>query len=372
MSENHRVCTRCVMDTTDPKIAFSPEGYCNHCTDALARIQREDKNDSENLYRLVDRIKLEGKNKPYDCIIGLSGGVDSSYVAYQVIQLGLRPLAIHFDNGWNSELAVMNVQNIVVKLNIDLFTHVVNWEEFKDFQLSLIKAGVANCEAPTDHAITALLFNQANRVGTRFILSGSNLASESIMPVSWGYYNQDLKLLRSIHQRFGKQKLKSTPLISFYAYAYYIFIKRIKQIPFLNLLDYDKQIAKDLLKEKFEWRDYGGKHYESVWTRFFQGHYLPTRFGFDKRKAHYSSLICYNQMTREEALYLLELPIYDPSLLQQDIEFVAKKFDMTVSELEKIMSSPTTSAYDFPNNSFFLDNLRKYKEIVRIFATSDK
>jgi N-acetyl sugar amidotransferase len=372
MSTNYRRCSRCVMDTTDPQIVFSPEGYCNHCSEALARIKREDRNDPESLHRLVERVKLEGKNKQYDCIIGLSGGVDSSYVAYQVMQLGLRPLAIHFDNGWNSELAVANVQNIVEKLKIDLFTHVVDWGEFKDFQLSLIRSGVANCEAPTDHAINALLFKQASRIGTRFILNGSNLASESIMPVSWGYYNQDLKLLKAIHQRFGKKKLKTTPLIGFPEYFFYIFVKRIKQMPFLNYLHYDKQEAKKLLTEKIDWRDYGGKHYESVWTRFFQGHYLPTRFGFDKRKAHYSSLICSGQMTREEALDLLELPIYDVSLLQQDLDFVAKKFGMTVPELDAIMVSPTTSAYDFPNNSFFLDNLRKYKEQIRVFATSNK
>jgi N-acetyl sugar amidotransferase len=360
------------MDSSDPLIYFSSEGYCNHCTEALARIDREDRNDGVSLDRLVSLIKLEGKNRAYDCVIGLSGGVDSSFVAQSVIKLGLRPLAIHFDNGWNSELAVSNIHNIVEKLKIDLFTYVVDWGEFKDFQFSLIHSGVANCEAPTDHAINALLFKQASRIGTRFILNGSNLASESIMPISWGYYNQDLRLLKSIHDRFGKRKLKTTPLISLPEYFYYIFIKKIKQIPFLNYVNYDKLEAKTLLSNSIEWRDYGGKHYESVWTRFFQGHYLPTRFGFDKRRAHYSSLICYGQMTRGDALDLLKLPIYEPTLLEQDLEFVAKKFDLSVSELNAILVMPTASAYDFPNNSFFWDGLRKYKEKIRVFATTNK
>ena len=369
----YRICSRCIMDTSDPEIVFDDEGQCNHCTAALARMSQQLHPPAERrvaLERLVDTIKAEGRNKEYDCVIGVSGGVDSTTVAYQVKSLGLRALAVHFDNGWDSELAVDNIRRTIETLDIELYTHVVNWEEFRDLQLAFLRASVANCEAPTDHGITALLFGTARRIGTRFILSGSNLATEAIMPYAWGHYNQDLRLLKALHRRFGAKRLKTMPLIGVPDYLRYVFVHRIRQIPFLNYIDYDKEASKRLLAQEIGWRDYGGKHYESVWTRFFQGYYLPTKFGFDKRRAHLSTLICSGQMSRGDALREMEKPAYDPDLLRQDLDFVVKKFGLTSEEFEAIMRAPPRQATEYPSNYFLFHTLRRYKNLFRAIATS--
>lgn len=360
------------MDTSDPEITFDDAGVCNHCSAALERMDRELLPASQRqraLQDLVDKIKAEGNGKEYDCVIGVSGGVDSTMVALTVKQMGLRPLAVHFDNGWNSELAVDNIKKTLDNLGIDLLTHVVDWEEFRDLQLSFLRASVANCEAPTDHGITALLFQIAARHKVRFILSGSNLATEAILPISWGHYNQDLRHLKALHRRFGSRPLRTMPTISVPAYIYYVFVRRIRQIPLLNYIDYKKDEAKQVLTTELGWRDYGGKHYESVWTRFFQGYYLPTKFGFDKRRAHLSSLICSGQMTREQALTELDKPAYDADLLRQDKQFVLKKFGLTQEELDQILRSAPKLATEYPSNYFLFHTLRKYKNWFRSIAT---
>lgn len=372
MERPYQVCTRCIMDTSDPEITFDDAGVCNHCSAALERMDRELLPASQRqraLQDLVDKIKAEGNGKEYDCVIGVSGGVDSTMVALTVKQMGLRPLAVHFDNGWNSELAVDNIKKTLDNLGIDLLTHVVDWEEFRDLQLSFLRASVANCEAPTDHGITALLFQIAARHKVRFILSGSNLATEAILPISWGHYNQDLRHLKALHRRFGSRPLRTMPTISVPAYIYYVFVRRIRQIPLLNYIDYKKDEAKQVLTTELGWRDYGGKHYESVWTRFFQGYYLPTKFGFDKRRAHLSSLICSGQMTREQALTELDKPAYDADLLRQDKQFVLKKFGLTQEELDQILRSAPKLATEYPSNYFLFHTLRKYKNWFRSIAT---
>jgi N-acetyl sugar amidotransferase len=360
------------MDTSDPEITFDEAGVCNHCTDALARMNRELLGPVEReraLNALVDKVKADGKGKEYDCIIGVSGGVDSTMVAYEVKRLGLRPLAVHFDNSWNSELAVDNVKRALDRLGIDLYTHVVDWEEFRDLQLCFLKASVANCEAPTDHAITALLFRMASKYRLRYILNGGNLATEAILPISWGHYNQDLKHLKALHRRFGQRPLRTMPTITVMDYLYYVFVRGTRTVPFLNYINYRKEDAKQLLTKELGWRDYGGKHYESVWTRFFQGYYLPTKFGYDKRRAHFSTLICSQQMSREQALAEMDRPAYDPELLRQDLQFVLKKFGLTQADFQAILDTPGKKATDYPSNYFLFHTLRRYKNIFRSIAT---
>jgi hypothetical protein len=247
---------------------------------------------------------------------------------------------------------------------------VVDWEEFKDLQLCFLKSSLSNCEAPTDHGISALLFSMANKIGTRFILSGSNLTSECIMPNSWIHYNQDLRLMKALHKRFGTQPMSTMPTISVENYLWYVFVKRIRQIPFLNYVEYDKEKAKQMQIKELGWRDYGGKHYESVWTRFFQGYYLPVKFGFDKRIPHYSSLICSGQMTRDEALEEMKKPLYDEQLLCEDMQFVLKKFGLTQAEWDTIMEAPKKKATDYPSNAFLFVTLERYKNLFRRIATS--
>ncbi|MEN6327032.1 MAG: N-acetyl sugar amidotransferase [Syntrophomonas sp.] len=373
MIRPYQVCTRCIMDISDPLIVFDEDGYCNHCTEALNRINEQLlplSGRAQALDVLIDKIKKEGKGKPYNCIIGLSGGVDSSTVAYWVSKLGLNPLAIHFDNGWNSELSVDNINMLVDKLKIDLYTYVVDWSEFRDLQLAYIKSSVANCEAPTDHAISALLWNAAKQHKVKYVLTGSNLATESIMPYSWGHYNQDLKNIRAIHKQFGTMPLKTFPTRRLDRYFYDVFVKRIRFIPFLNYLDYNKDQSKQMLISEIGWRDYGGKHYESIWTRFFQGYYLPVKFGFDKRRPHLSSMICAGLLSREEALAEMEKASYDENLLQNDMEFVLKKFDFTMEQFEKLMKTPPRPATDFPSHYYLFHIMAKYKNIFRKIATS--
>lgn len=366
----YQICTRCIMDTSEPEIQFDADGVCNHCTRAIARIEREKIVDPQaRLAALVAKIKSDGAGKEYDCVIGVSGGVDSTMVAYHVKRLGLRPLAIHLDNGWNSELAVDNIKAALERLDIDLFTHVIDWEEFRDLQLSFLKASVPNCEIPTDHAILALLMKTAMQHGTRYILTGSNLATESIMPVSWGYYNQDLYHLKAIHRRFGTRPLRTFPQISLLQLVLAVFARKIKYIPILNYLNYDKVAAKALLLSDFGWRDYGGKHYESIYTRFFQGHILPTKFGFDKRRAHLSSMICSGSINRDQALEEMKGDIYGGADLAQDREFVIKKFCLTEPEWEAIMDSPPRKHTEYPSLSLLFHESEGLRQFFRRTAT---
>ena len=369
----YRICTRCIMDTSDPDIYFDEQGRCNHCTEALERMSRTLLPAAERqhaLQRLVNLIKAEGQGKEYDCIIGVSGGVDSTTTAYHVKKLGLRPLAVHFDNGWDSELAVDNIRLTLNALEIDLYTHVVDWDEFRDLQLSFLKASVANAEAPTDHGITATLFRAALRQKVRFILSGSNLVTEAIMPYGWGHYNQDLRLLKALHRKFGARELRTMPLIGLPTYLYSVLLRGVRQIPFLNYFEYNKREAKDMLAREIGWRDYGGKHFESVWTRFFQGYYLPVKFGFDKRRAHLSTLICSAQMTREEALGEMEKPVYLPDLLRQDMQFVMKKFALDQTEFDAFMNAPVRDAKEYPSHYFLFHKLQRHRNTFRRMATA--
>lgn len=361
VSDNYRICVRCIMDTTDPLIEFDDEGICNHCRVYDERVQNElyyNEVGQQRLNRLVERIKMEGVNKEYDCIIGISGGVDSTIVAYRVKKLGLRPLAIHLDNGWDSELAVSNIEKILKLLDIDLYTYVLNWEEFKDLQISFLKASVPNAEIPTDHAINATLYHQAARRKINYIITGGNIVTEGTLPLSWGYYNRDWRYIKAIHKKFGSVKLRSFYHLTLFNWVNYVFIKGIKWFPLLNYQPYVKEEAKEFLVQKLGWRDYGGKHYESIYTRFFQGYILPKKFGFDKRKAHLSTLVCAGQMTRDEAIREIEGGTYPTEeMMSQDREYVIKKLGFTEQEFERIMSQPVKTYKDYPNNSFLYNKL---------------
>lgn len=348
--ENIKICSRCVMDSTIKVIDFDKNGICNYCREYLERVSNEifkEPERSQKLQELVDRIQKDGKNKDYDCIIGVSGGVDSSYVAHLVKELGLRPLALHLDNGWNSELAVNNIKQLLDELGIDLYTHVIDWEEFKDLQKAFFRSSVENIEIASDHAINALLLKTANKYGIKYILNGSNLVTEGILAKQGGR-DIDYRLLKDIHKKFGTKKLKTYPAISIWHFAYLVLLKKIKFIPFLNYVDYDKEKAIQLLEEKYSWRRYGGKHYESIFTRFFQGYILPNKFNYDKRKSHFSTMIMSKQITRDEALKdLKENPYPSKELLAEDREFFLKKFDYTEEEFQKIMAQDPIPFTDY-------------------------
>ena len=339
-------CTRCVMDTTDPEITFDKDGICSHCQ-LYENEQKEqwlpNKDGKKKLDKIIDQIKRDGKNSEYDCVIGLSGGVDSSYVAYILKKLypELRILAIHIDGGWNSELAVSNIENIVKILDIDLYTRVVYWEDMKDLQLSYLKSSLANQDVPQDHAFFATLYEQAMKYNIKYFLTGYNISTESILPSAWGYNAMDGIQLKDVHKRFGKRKLKNYTVLSFFSkHIYYPLIKKFKIITPLNFLPYNKNEAKRIITEELNWRDYGGKHHESIFTKFFQSYYLPKKFGFDKRLPHLSSLIVTNQMSREEALLELEKPLYDSYDLECDKEFIAKKLGISNETFESLLVLP--------------------------------
>ncbi|MEI7967439.1 MAG: N-acetyl sugar amidotransferase [Betaproteobacteria bacterium] len=345
-----RTCTRCIMDTTDPDIVFDDQGVCNHCKrfDTLAQqklilpVERD-----QRIKALVAEIKAAGRGKPYDCVIGVSGGVDSTYVAWLVKDLGLRPLAVHLDNGWNSELAVANIEKTLKTLGIDLYTHVIDWEEFRDLQVSFLRASTPDGEVPTDHAIFALLYQTTARYGLRHVITGVNVASEGVLPKKWGYGYFDWRYITDVHRRFGAATLRTYPHFSLLQLFNYMFVRRIRLVAILNYVDYDKAAAMKLLQEKLSWVYYGGKHYESIYTRFYQAYVLPRKFNIDKRKAHNSSLVLSGQMTREEALASLDEPVYPEKLLEEDRDYSIKKLGLSLRHFEAIMTAPCKTYLDY-------------------------
>lgn len=370
----YRQCTATIMDNiADPNISFDKDGICNYYYEYQKAHQENVFPGAEGkrkLGELVNKIKEAGKGVPYDCLIGLSGGVDSTYVAYLVKELGLRPLAVHLDNGWNSELAVKNIENIISRLNIDLFTLVVNWEEFKDIQLSYLKASVVDIEVVSDHAIFATMYKLAKEKKISYIISGTNVVTEYIMPSGWLYKKMDFANLRDIHSRYGKRKLKTYPTFDFKKYVYYSAVLRLTPISILNYVPYNKQEVKELITRELGWRDYGGKHYESIFTKFYQAYILPEKFKIDKRKAHLSTLICSGQMTRGEALKEMEQPLYPEADLKQDKEYVLKKLGLDEAAFTAIMQAPIHKHEDFKTDTRlkegYMNFLRKTEKLRRI------
>jgi len=372
--KEYKQCTRCVMDTTAKEIEFDAQGVCNFCSNfdvyAEKTIRRSLTIRLAELDKAVVKMKGLGKNSKYDCLIGLSGGVDSSYICYWAKQVGLRPLVVHFDNGWNSELAIKNIENIISKTGFDYYAYVINWEEFKDLQLAYIKASVIDIEVPTDQLIYASLNRIARKYKIKSIINGNNISSEGILPNSWYHEDKmDIVNLTNIHKRFGTRKLKNFPKIGLTQQFINTKLHSMFSVPPLNLLDYDKNEAKRILSKEFDWRDYGGKHYESVFTRFYQGYILPRKFGVDKRKAHLASLVASGIITREEALEELKKPTYDPELQKQDYEYALKKFGITRNEFEGYMNEKPVE-HKFYGTQWDKKHFRKYyyfKKIVGPF-----
>ncbi|HEY8608899.1 MAG TPA: N-acetyl sugar amidotransferase [Noviherbaspirillum sp.] len=357
------ICKRCIMDATDPDIVFDADGICNHCHryDSIASSRLIPESDRPaRLAALVAEIKRQGAGKPYDCVIGVSGGVDSTYVAYLTKELGLRPLAVHFDNGWNSELAVANVEKTLKTLGIDLSTYVVDWQEFRDIQLAFLEASTPDGEVPTDHAIAALLYSTAHKLGLKHILLGLNVISESIMPLKWGYGYADFRYIRGVHRMFGKRPMKTYPHYSLPQLYYYMYLRKIRMVPILDFVDYQKEQAMQIIQDKLGWVYYGGKHYESIYTRFYQAYILPRKFNIDKRRAHYSNLVLSGQMTRDEALTKITEPVFPERGLAEDKEYVIKKFGLSVAEFERLMALPTKTFLDYPNSYTRIETAKKY------------
>lgn len=351
------VCTRCVMDTSDPEITFDAAGVCGHCHqyDAeSARVVHSGAEGAQRVERLVKRMRAEGRGNSYDCVIGVSGGVDSSYVAWKLKQLGVRPLAVHLDNGWNSELAIGNIEQLVKRLGIDLHTHVLDWQEFRDLQLAFLKASTPDAEVPTDHAIFALLRRTAARLGTRWIVTGVNQRTESHLPREWSQGHLDWRYICSVHRQFGSVPLKTFPALPLVRLNWY----RLRQrwVDILDNLDYSKADAIAVLERELGWRNYGGKHYESIYTRFFQGWILPRKFGYDKRRAHLSSLICSGQIGRDEALAELANEPYPAALQREDLTYVIKKLGLTPTGFDELMRRSPKRYADYPSYARFYAN----------------
>jgi N-acetyl sugar amidotransferase len=355
MVKEYRICSKTVMDTTgDPDIVFDEKGICNYYyefSDKLKiRVPTPEKAEKE-LRTIIDKIKRAGKGKRYDCIIGVSGGVDSTYTAWLVKQLGLRPLAVHLDNGWDSELAVKNVENILTRLGIDLYTEVLDWEMFRDLQLSFLKASTPDGEIPTDHAILAVLYKTAAKFKVRYIISGMNFRSEGMLPPSWARGYLDWKYIRSVQKQFGKQNLKTFPHLTVGGFLYYNLVRGIRSISLLNYVKFNRAEAIQVIERELGWRNYGGKHHESVYTRLYQSYILPVKFGIDKRKAHLSCLITSTgEVSREQALEELKSPPADPKAMGDDKEYLLKKLNITSEEFEDIMKRPVKNILDYPNN----------------------
>ena len=354
MSTTGRICTMCVMDDSNPVIQFDVNGQCNCCRDAIHRKPHEwwpGPEGEARTQQMVSMLKREGRGKPYDVMVGLSGGIDSAYLAHLAsFKYGLRLLAVHVDGGWNSEPAVRNIESMVRGLGIDLYTYVVEWQEMRDLQVAFLKASVLNQDIPQDHAFFATLYRTAKKFGIRHFLSGVNFASESVVPPGFGYPSMDGVHARAIHRRFGVAPLKTYPFMSMLEFIWLTRVRKILTVhrP-LNYLNYDKERARDELTRQYGWCDYGGKHSESRFTKFYQEIYLPRKFNFDKRKLHLSSLIVSGQMSRSDALAELATPIIPEQQARRDIKFVAKKLGLDVTGLEFLIDSPAVSHADYPN-----------------------
>jgi N-acetyl sugar amidotransferase len=365
----NKVCSNCVMDTTDSRIIFDKIGVCDHCNTFYRDILPSWKNLKSNpnkLNKLIEKIKYIGKNNDFDCIVGMSGGIDSSYLTYLVTQLGLRPLVFHVDAGWNSKEAVNNIERVVDKLRLDLYTEVIDWAEMRDLQLAFFKSGVPHIDTPQDHVFFATMYKFAQKHNIKFILTGANYSTECIRnPIEWMYYQSDSIQLKNIHKRFGSIPLNKLPTTSiFYHKIWLPYIKNIKVLRLLNYIDYNKINATDFLVKEFNWQPYPQKHFESRFTRFYEGYWLPKKFGFDTRKVQFSSLIVTNQMKREEALNKLKYPVLDENSIRKEFSFVANKLEITTDELNMYLEIPNKSYKDYNSQEKFYNFGAKIMKVL--------
>ncbi|MDT0593670.1 N-acetyl sugar amidotransferase [Glaciecola petra] len=355
------ICSRCVMDTTDSKITFDENGVCDHCLTFdkdIAPFWNPQDGDIKEAQKMADAIRKEGEGKEFDCIIGMSGGIDSSYLVYLAKEkLNLRPLVFHVDAGWNSQQAVNNIEQIVERLSLDLYTEVINWEEMKDLQLSFFKSGVPHIDTPQDHAFFATMYKFASKHKIKHILTGGNYSTECIRnPKEWMYFQSDSTQIKDIHSKFGKIPLNDFPITNILWHKVYLpYIKGIKVYRPLDYLQYNKEEATQFLVDNFGYQRYKQKHFESRFTRFYESYWLPQKFGFDTRKVQFASLILTNQMTREEALELLKKPAHDPETIDDDFSYIANKLDIDESELKAYFDAPNKTYKDYKNQQTIYD-----------------
>lgn len=358
---DYQICANCIMDTSDSNIVFDSRGWCDYCNnyhDNILPNWHTDERGEREIMSMVDKIKRDGRGKPHDCLIGLSGGVDSSYVTWLAKEkFGLRPLLYHVDAGWNSQQAVNNIEKLVDGLGLDLFTEVVDWPEMRDLQLAFFKAGVPHLDTPQDHAFFAGLYNFAAKNKVKYILTGANYSTECVRePLEWHYHASDLRQLKDIHRRFGSRPLNKFPLAGIFKFKiYYRFVKGVQVVKPLNSVPYFKEQAMQELVDRFGWQRYAHKHYESRFTRFYEGFWLPTRFGYDKRRAHFSSLILTGQLSRQDALEKIAKPAYDEETVAQDFEYIATKLGLGIQELRDLLNSPKKTYRDYKNNMAIID-----------------
>jgi N-acetyl sugar amidotransferase len=346
------------MDTSDSRIHFDAKGVCDHCrtfyTQVLPNWHTDERGDRE-LQKMVRDIKAAGRGKDFDCIIGMSGGIDSSYLTYVATKYGLRPLVFHVDAGWNSQEAVNNIERLVDKLGLDLYTEVIDWDEMRDLQLAYFKSGVPHIDTPQDHAFFATMYKFAEQHDIKYILTGANYSTECIRnPVEWMYYQSDSIQLRDIHRRFGTRPLVNFPTTSILRHKIWLpYVKGIRVVRPLNCVPYRKADAMQLLTEQFGWQPYPQKHFESRFTRFYEGYWLPRKFGYDTRKVQFSSLIVTGQMTREEALERLKSPALDDATVRQEFEYVANKLNISTAELQGFLDAPSKTYRDYRSQEAF-------------------
>ncbi|MBW7942333.1 MAG: N-acetyl sugar amidotransferase [Candidatus Kuenenia stuttgartiensis] len=359
-------CRQCVLNSNDdPFLILNDDGLCNHCVQYKEEERKMVfKGDvgKKKLEETIAMIKADGAGKEYDCVLGISGGVDSTYLALIAKQYGLRPICVHCDNGWNSELAVNNIQSIVSKLDLDLETYVINWDEFRDIQIAYFRAHVIDIEAITDIAFRSVLQNTANKFKVKYFLSGDNVVTESVLPKAW--ICKDVNNLVNIHKRFGTIKLKTYPIPNKLKLHLTAKVRPTLSLAILNYMHYNKEEVKKCIMKELGWKDYGGKHFESVFTRFYQAYILPQKFGVDKRRAHLSNLICSGQMTREEALKELEEPIYDPEMYNIDRDFFLKKIGMSDAEFDAYIATEPILHEEYGVGQTIYDQY-KYLKILR-------
>lgn len=356
----YQICTNCIMDTSDSKLVFDDRGWCDYCCNFHENIEpnwHPNEKGEELITPLINKIKKEGQGKEHDCLIGISGGLDSSLVAYIAKEkFGLRPLMFHCDTGWNSDLGVSNIQSIIEGMDLDLVTEVVNWEEMKDLQLAFFKSQVPFVDTPQDLALFSAIYNFAAKNNFKYVITGGNNSTECVREsLEWTYFSTDMRHVKDIHKRFGTRPLDTMPTCDILKYK--IFYRWFKGIQVVKLLDYVPYIKKDAIKElnqRFGWQPYPQKHYESRFTRFFESYWTPKKFGFDKRRAYFSSEILTKQMTRDEALERISKPELDEETMKKEFEYIAKKLDLTVAEFEEIFKGQNKTFQDYKNKHFLI------------------
>ncbi len=353
--KTYQICTKCVMDTSDDNIQFDENGVCDHCHDFENNVKpnwHTDERGKLELTKVIEKIKVSGKGKDFDCLLGLSGGVDSSYMLHLAVkEFGLRPLVFHVDGGWNSELAVHNINVMIDKLGLDLYTEVINWEEMKDFQLAFFKSGVPHIDIPQDHAFVATLYHFADKYNIKYILNGGNFSTECVQyPMKYYYYGTDMPHINDIRKHFGTSKMETYPFSSVFRHKIYLkYVRGVNVLKLLNYMPFHKEDALSLLEKEYGWKPYPQKHFESRFTRFFEGYWLPERFGFDPRRVQFSSLIITGQMTRDKALEKLKKPAYNPETIDEEFNYIATKLGIESEELRKYFNMHKKYYWDYKN-----------------------